>query len=400
MTATHNQGPMIAYGYTPGTGGSNPEAGPSADYQGSSILDVRFPYQPGNSGIGHVKAFLNYAYACMVDAIPATATAGAVATIPAASVVPAGGTLTPATGMQTTNSGVLRAVNIPLVPYGRGLSVANRVSVTTLDPGHTKVTTSVSSRTVTIPAGSDARLVKPGQYVCIPGAAGTGIALIARVISKTLAEAGNGTMVLDTAASAVVTAGPLMLMDMAGISVIPHFYAGAVAEFDPHSTLTRCLVYTSNNVGDTGYSVTAVGYDAIGNLMTETVAITANGTVTGRKAFKHILRFDLLKTGGGTLTGTIAIGTSDTFGFNLKSEAWEYVNLYWAGAYASVSTGYTAGDATDPSTAASNDTRGTYTVQSASNGTNRLAIFMSLPARQALASTWDDPSTMHGVIPG
>lgn len=395
MTATHNAGPMISFGYVPGSGGSNPEAGPSADYQASSILDARYPYQPGSTRIGHVKAFLNYAYACLVDAAPQVLTVNAIISQALGAVVPAGGSL--AIALQSTNSGLIRAVNVPLVPYGQQLSVGNRKSVLTIDPAHTKVTTANGSKTVTIPAGSDARLVTPGQYIAIPGGAGTGICLVARVISKNLNADGSGTMLLDTAASAVVTNGPLMLMDLNGVSVVPWVYAGAVAEFDPHAAIARVLTYASSSASDTGYSVTTVGYDHALNPMSETVALTAGGSVNGRKAFKHILSATLNKTGGGTTVGTVQVGTSDTFGFNMKSESWEYVNLFFAGAFVSASTGWVAADGTTANTTTTGDTRGLYTVQAASDGTKRLAIFTSIPMRQALATSWDDPTPLFGV---
>lgn len=397
MTASHLQGPSVTLGYVPGTtGGSNPEAGPSAEFQGSTVVDVRFPVHPGMTGLGHVKAFTNYNWNCLQDAQPQALSATQVGTIAASSVVPAGGTLFNVPGLASTNNSNARAVNVPLVPFGRGLSAANRVSVMTLDPNHTKVTTSVGSKTVTIPAGSDARLLTKGQYICIPGALTATTCLVARVVNMALNSIGAGTLTLDTAAGAVVTNGPLMLMDMTGASVVPFFYQGAVAPFDPHGTVARALTFTSNNVADTGYSVTVNGYDAFGNAMSENTSITANAAVTGRKAFKHITTVNLVKSGGGTLAGTITIGTSDIFGMSMKMESWEYMNVYWAATYINASTGWTAGDATT-ATLFTGDTRGTYAVQSASDGSKRLAVFMTVPARQALYATWDNYQSLYGV---
>ena len=394
MTASHAAGPAVTFGNAKGIE-SNPEAGPNVDYQGSAVMDVRYPYQPGMTGRGHVRAFLNHAYVCLLDATPQALAATQVLSLSLGAVVPAGGTL--AIPTQATNNGLGRGINVPLVPFGQAPNAANVKTVLTIDPAHTTCQTTSGSAVVTIPAGGDARMIQAGQFVCIPGAAGGVLPLIARVVRKTLLVNGTGTLTLDRAAGATINPAPLMLMDLNGISVVPFVYAGADGLFDTRGTVSRVLTYASSSASDTGYSVTTVGYDAALNLMSETVNLTAGGSVNGRKAFKHILSCTLNKAGGGTTVGTVTIGTSDIFGLNMRGELWEYFNIFYAGAFVSASTGYTAGDSTTANTTSTTDVRGTYAVQSASNGTNRLAIFLNLPTQQIIAATWDDPTPLFGV---
>ena len=423
MTATHNAGPVGTFGWVPNTsgltsasglntatGGSNPDAGPNFDYQGSSVVDVRYPYMPGRTGLGQVTAALNYAYACMADCVPSIKNTAIVAAAQTP-VVPVGGSV--AMTLASTNqispaTNGNRAVNVPLVPFGSALRPANAVSCLCLDPGHTVGTTTSGSATVA--SVGDIRLITPGQYVGLPGAGGTGVTLIARVLSKTYStssSSGAGSILLDTAASASVSAGPIMLMEWrspndttGGSSVVPWYYAGSTALMDPHYVPGRCLTVTNNNAGDTGYSISVTGYDIFGVAMTESINVSANATATGAKAWKYITGVSLVKSGGGTPTGTISVGTSDTFGFAMKSEKWEYMNIYFAGAFISTSTGWTTAVNTKPATSSTGDVRGTYALQSASTGsasTGTMAFFMSLPARQLIASSYNDATPLFGV---
>ena len=163
---------VTCYGQA-GTGESNPDAGPGADFQGSSVIDVRYPYAPGKTGRGQVTATLNYAYACMADYVPPikSTTLVAAAQTP---VVPAGGsvamTLASTNNISPASTGN-RAVNVPVVPFGQTMAPANQVLCLALDPGHTVGTTTSGSAAVA--SVGDNRLITLGQWVCIPGGAGS-----------------------------------------------------------------------------------------------------------------------------------------------------------------------------------------------------------------------------------
>jgi len=388
MTATHETGPAIITGYNPSSGGSNPEAGPSATYMADSILDPRWPVNPGATGPGHVKGFLNHPYPTLVDAAPATlsttqvcaALAGTTAIAVAAQTFP----------MQTTNNGLARSVNIPVPTFGRQVTTANNTSCMALDPGHTVGTTSSGSKSVT--AVGDTRMLMPGQWIGIPGALTSTTMLVARVLARTA-----NTLTLDTAASAVVTGGPILVLDPTGTGVWPGINAGAVQLFDPYSTLSRAVCVVAG-ASDGGYIVTVSGFDCLLNPMSEVITSTASSTVNGKKAFKYISGVTVARgSGGATVTNSLSVGTTDIIGFNLRVEKYEYTTIFYNGGTIVANTGFVAGlSLATTSTTTTADVRGTYALQSAADGTKRFAVFMSVPVQQLIASTYADYSSLIG----
>jgi len=388
MTATHETGPAIIIGYTPGTGGSNPEAGPSATYMADSILDPRWPVNPGATGLGHVKGFLNHPYPTLVDAVPATLSATQVC--PALAATTAIAVAAQTFPMQTTNSGLARAVNIPVPTFGRQVIAANNTSCMALDPGHTIGTTAVGSKVVS--SVGDTRMLAPGQFVGIPGALSATTMLVARVLSRTV-----NSLTLDTAAGAVVTGGPILVLDPTGTGVWPGINAGAVQLFDPCSTLSRAVSVVAGT-SDGGYVVTVTGFDCFLNPMSEQITSVAASTANGKKAFKYISGVTVARgAGGATVTTSLSVGTTDIFGFNLRVEKYEYCNIQWNGGTITSNTGLVTGlSLATASTATTGDVRGTYAVQSASDGSKRFAVMMSVPMQQLIASTYADYSSLFG----
>jgi hypothetical protein len=412
---THSSGPAVTTGSIGVTGqtnaGLNPDAGPNVDFHGSAVLDCRYIYRNGMpNNRGQITATLNYAYASTLDAVPSIKS-NAIVAAAQTPVVPAGGSVAftlASTNQVSAGTNGNRAVSIPLVPYvgqasGGTLRASNAVSVMCLDPGHTTGTTSTSSAVVT--SVGDTRLITLGQYVCIPGAGSAATSpLIARVVAKTSTNgSGAGTITLDTTPA---TAGtfPIILMEWrqptdttGGASAVWWYYDGAVALFDPHSATARALCITTAGTIASGYTVTISGYDVYGVPMTETITVpTSASTVNGKKAFKYVASATLNFSGGGTPGSTISIGTTDILGLHLKSEFWEYSNIFTNGAFVSANTGWTAA-VTTTATATTGDVRGTYALQSASDGSKRTAFFTSLPARQVLGASYDDVSPLYGV---
>lgn len=148
---------------------------------------------------------------------------------------------------------------------------------------------------------------------------------------------------------------------------------GGVSMYDPRTMLTRCLRFTS--VGnDSTATAAVVGLDWYGQLVHETVTL-ANATVaTSKKALKAVISI----TPAGTLSGSnLSVGTSDVYGFGLaSSEFFGFVTIFWNNTLISANTGYTAAVAST-ATATTGDVRGTYGVQSASDGTKRLTMFVA-----------------------
>lgn len=146
----------------------------------------------------------------------------------------------------------------------------------------------------------------------------------------------------------------------------------AVAIYDPSTMVGRAIRYVSGG-NDSGITFTATGYDVYGYPMSETVTGANTGTATGKKAFKAITSI----THTGSVAGTLTIGTTDIYGFPLRSDYFGDVDIVWNNGVITANTGYTAADTTNPATKTTGDVRGTYAVQSASDGTKRLLVFQT-----------------------
>lgn len=145
----------------------------------------------------------------------------------------------------------------------------------------------------------------------------------------------------------------------------------AVNIWDPTKAIARNIQIAS--VGDdTGATFLVSGYDVYGYPMSERITGVSGATATGKKAFKYVTSV----VPAGTLSGSnVSVGQGDTYGFPLRDNRFPYVSIFWNDAYITSKTGWTAADATSPATTTTGDVRGTYTVQSASDGTKRLVIF-------------------------
>lgn len=147
---------------------------------------------------------------------------------------------------------------------------------------------------------------------------------------------------------------------------------GPLRIWDPQRMLSRTVRVTS--VGnDSGATFTVRGLDCYGFPLTQTVTGGNAGAASTSKAFKTILSV----TPAGTLSGSaVTVGTNDVFGFPLRVDQFPYTTMFWAGAPITANTGLTPAVTTSPATALTGDVRGTYAVQSASDGTKRLVAFV------------------------
>jgi hypothetical protein len=141
--------------------------------------------------------------------------------------------------------------------------------------------------------------------------------------------------------------------------------------WDPTKALARALQFTSAG-DDSGGTATVRGYDIYWYPVTETVTLANTGVATSKKAFKYVASI----TPAGTLSGAnLSVGQSDTIGFPMRVDRFQYVQIYMPDAtLISATTGFTAAVTTDPATATTGDVRGTYAMQTASNNTRRLII--------------------------
>lgn len=146
----------------------------------------------------------------------------------------------------------------------------------------------------------------------------------------------------------------------------------AVNAWDPANIITRNVRITS--VGnDSAATFVIRGYDAYFFPVSETVTGANAGIASSKKGFKYIASI----TPAGTLSGSaVTVGTGDVYEFPLRVDTWGYVQIYWNSALITATTGFTAA-VTTTATATTGDVRGTYAVQSASDGTKRLQIFVT-----------------------
>jgi hypothetical protein len=432
MALSHKDGPLVV------TGNLNPqqlsdwEEGPSTFADGTAVMDPRWAYQVTGSFSGNARSVyaLPTTNALMaVDFFPQTlATNNVVASQGAGQA--AGFSATLATG--TVQSAVS---NVPVVPwakvaggdiYGNTLwapqSFATQNLVTAglcLDFGCAAGTT-FTSTTVTLSA-----LLGPGMGTYPAQFAGLTVNKNQIVVLQTtnhiqpelmfvpgqniiIANAGNagGTIPLVTTVLAVdyvnhylYIANPaLSAQSNAGIAFAnlygsqpglaywPYLGAGAINLQDPRHMGSRALQYLSSSASDTTVTLTAAGYDVFGIPMTETITLNGTTPVLGKKAFKFV---NSVKTGVASLVGNITVGTQDVVGLTYRSDTFSYLTLFYTDAGVTANTGFTKADITSPATAVTGDVRGTYALQSASNGAKRVAIWID-PA----SCNWDIESNL------
>lgn len=147
---------------------------------------------------------------------------------------------------------------------------------------------------------------------------------------------------------------------------------GPITSPDPSTTLARNVRITS--VGnDTPATFVVRGYDQYFFPVTETITGSNASVANGKKAFKYIQSI----TPAGTPSGAnISVGTGDLYGFGMRTDFFDLSMIYWNSALITAATGFTAAVTTTPS-ATTGDVRGTYGVQTASDGTKRLSLFVT-----------------------
>ena len=164
-----------------------------------------------------------------------------------------------------------------------------------------------------------------------------------------------------------------------GMAYWPYNPDGQTILADERQMLSRTLQYVSTSASDNTATVTVSGYDVYGVPMTETITLNGTTIVNGKKAFKFIKS---AVTGVATLVGNVNIGTTNTIGLGLRADSFSYLRVYVADAGITANTGFTKADITAPATAATGDPRGTYTMQSAPNGSTRIAVWQDLSTNQ------------------
>lgn len=395
MSLTTNTGPYVTTGNVNPVQNSEPDAGPSMSFQGSGLVDPRFVGSIGAAPGGKVYGLFANSYVVSTDSIPVALGATRIAAAQAAASG-VGLALVTAQG-----AGVSPAM--PVVPMGAGWQNSSAVNCLALDFGFTVCNSTSGLNTFTLPAGAW-RLFNKGQRLIIAGA-GAGGGNLYTTVSNVPGTNGIAQTVLTTADNAGTSTNGCQVGTAhytPGVNVAyPYAVAGAVSMPDGNQGITRAVSVTAN-AGATGGAIVVRGYDVYGAPMSESITAVAGSTVNGKKAFKYVVSATPAFTDAGH---TYAVGTTDIMGFNFRADFWEYLNVFVAGTFVAVSTGWTVADATTPATSTTGDVRGTYALQTASNGdgtvanwatSRRAALFGSIPLYNTINANNLNYATLFG----
>ncbi len=191
------------------------------------------------------------------------------------------------------------------------------------------------------------------------------------------AASGSGLTILGTALTIpqtgnTVPTGALAIDQLP--TTVSYGQTGSVAVMDPTTAIARCLSVTAAS-GSAGGTVAVSGFDLWGNVQTENITVTAGAnTVNGNKAFKFVKSV----TPQFTDTITISIGVADKVGYPLRIDRFSYGALAFNDTWITANTGFSAADQTSPATSTTSDTRGVYTLQSASDNVKRLQLYLDI----------------------
>lgn len=404
MTATVNSGPIITTGNmmdSLATTGqkTNPVAGPNIVYQADSFPDVRYYPLPKDQldNPGVVPVFQNTPSVLAVNAIPSTiGTSGGPANVASPQPAINGTALTLA-----TNASVGISLNVPYRNFATGLVATGALAI---DLGIETPTVTSASKTVTVANSSIYRVGQPIIITQVGNAAGT-----AHLFTYVT---GTPTATTITIADAPAASNSTTCRIASGLpgwaningatpAIRPTFYApyvagGAALVFDPTQALERGVSIVGT-VAATGGSFTIKGADIYGQTQSEVVSLVSGAsTVKSVKTYKII---NSITPSFADSTHTYSVITQDLFGFPLRNDFWECLDIYFAGSFQTSSAGWTKGDQTSPATTSTGDPRGTYSLQTSSQGIDRLVIYQTLPFQNIGRATVDSPQFLYGVTP-
>lgn len=161
--------------------------------------------------------------------------------------------------------------------------------------------------------------------------------------------------------------------------------------WDPTKAISRNVRITSA-ADDSGKTFTVVGYDLYGYPMSEVITGANAGVASGAKAFKYIASV----TPSTTPAGNVSVGTGDVIGLPLRADYVGQLLINYNDTLITASTGFTAA-VTTTATTTTGDVRGTYALQTASNNTRRLVMYMTPTVAAAAGNNTDLVTGLYGV---
>lgn len=401
MSASTFSGPLITAGnmmdsLSGATQTTDPVAGPNIEYHGNSFPDVRYYPMPKDAldNPGIIPAFFNTPDVLAVNAIPSTiGTVGNVAS-PQPAINGVAFTL-------ATNASVGISLNIPYRNFATGAIATGALA---LDLGIETPTVTSASKNVTVADTSIYRIGQPIIITMVGNAAGTThlFTYVTGLTSATVMTIADAPLATNSTTTRICSGLPGWAnLNGATPAIYPTFYApyiagGAGLFFDPTQAIERG-VSVAGTVLAAGGSFTIAGADIYGQTQSEVITI-ASGATTGKsvKAYKII---NSVTPSFVDSTHTYSVNTADLFGFPFRSDFWETLAIYYAGVVKTSSTGWTAGDKTSPATTSTGDPRGTYALQTASQGINRLVVYQTLAFQNLGRAGVNTPQLLFGVTP-
>jgi hypothetical protein len=362
MAITAFSGPVISYGQNtigsnPSTTDYNPDLGPSLFWGGVGRIDPRpnFNYIPGQAA-GQFTAGFGTSDVQTISYAPYALSTSAIAA--AANVV--SGTAMTLVSTNSTSTGV--SVSNSCTNYNTGATVTGLLMV----DGFASFTGVIANSILTV--SSLTGTISIGMTI-----SGTGVNTGTTIVNQlTGAPGGVGTYTVqgdDTTSSTTITAqatGTTALAQPFGLLGQP----SSVYLWNPQALVARAVNVTGS-ASATGGNITISGYDIYGVPMSEVIAAPASATtVNGKKAFKYISSV----VPAFTDAHNYSVGTTDIYGFPLRSDFFSDVAINYNAAAITANTGYVAAVTTSPATTTTGDVRGTYALQSASDASKRLAI--------------------------
>ena len=359
MAITAFSGPVIAFGQNtigsnPSITDYNPDIGPSLFWGGVGRIDPRpnFNYIPGQTA-GQFTAGFGTSDVQTISYAPYALSTSAIAA--AANVV--SGTAMTLVSTNSTSTGV--SVSNSCTNYNTGAQVTGLLMV----DGFASFTGVIANSVLTV--SSLTGTISIGMTI-----AGTGVNTGTTIVNQlTGAPGGVGTYTVqgdDTASSTTITA------QATGTTALgqPFGAPASVYLWNPQALVSRAVSVTGSS-SSTGGNITISGYDIYGVPMSEVIAAPAGATtVNGKKAFKYISSV----VPAFTDAHNYSVGTTDIYGLPLRSDFFSDVSINYNAAAVTANTGYVAAVTTSPATTTTGDVRGTYALQSASDGSKRLAI--------------------------
>lgn len=386
MGLTAETGPLVTFGQAQNLD-NNPNAGPSAWFQGDMLLDPRaqWTYQPGNPfNPASIRGWLSTTAIPVIDQVPSTASATNIASATPATGVPLALVSSSGAGI-TVGCSIINAATGQLVTGLLGIDVnAVRTATATFTNGSPKITLPANTMSGiqvgdaltftssgTLPTGFS--LLTTYYIVAIGQGSSTTLALMVSATPGgapiSAGSAGSGTQTYNVVAGATLTAPPVSFGSPTGQIA----GAGPMAAWNPAWAISRAIVVTSNGADTSGF-YTVNGYDIYGFPMSQKLTGVSSTTATTTKTFKYIAS---VVPSGTIASTTLTVGTADVFGLPLRADAAQYVLVSIGGPppvlVAIGSIGFVAADITTPSQT-TGDVRGTVTGGTASDGTRRLYV--------------------------